>query len=461
MTPLFDAAFNGHADAVKALIAAGADMETKCDDRETTPLIDAACDGHIKVVEVLLLAGANKDAKNKYDDTAIDSAAWKGHTDIVRVLVIAGADVNSKPFSNFAPLHCAVRVNDVDLVKLLLEAGASKDAENRSGETALMLAINTGNKTIVELLSEPDTDKLIQSGQENSLERGIDFKSYLKQLFSEIINDGQAIYLQDQSEAFEWYRQKGFNEYDNTSFDSLSHLLEKIRISQENCDWVAAIAGAHKILDGMAIFQKNGNLPFEYLLKYISAQEQLTTLGTSHTALADYEKAELFLEAADKDMKNNDPDNEEVFVSLFLEKAVFASASKKDTSYQKATEKLLNTIRAAKDPALDEAKWALFSFQRGMKNQKIWDEDKKFIPSYQAHAIGYYMVSAELNKELQDYESLAMTYANMGIAFMTLNDKENAEECWSESMQYVKKAKDNALIDHITTLISEARRDIE
>lgn len=61
-TPLFASSQNGHAEAVRMLIAAGADVNEMLSNKNTgTPLLVAAHYGHNDVIRLLIDAGANLD----------------------------------------------------------------------------------------------------------------------------------------------------------------------------------------------------------------------------------------------------------------------------------------------------------------------------------------------------------------------------------------------------------------
>jgi ankyrin repeat protein len=102
-TPLHLAAFFGGADAVKAILAAGADPDA--------------------------------DADNVFKVRPIHSASAVGDHASVRALLEAGANPNVAQQGGSTPLHAAAHNGDAELAKLLLEHGADPDAADDSGKT--------------------------------------------------------------------------------------------------------------------------------------------------------------------------------------------------------------------------------------------------------------------------------------------------------------------------------------
>lgn len=88
----------GHTDVVLALIAAGADLDLKDkrDDGGITALIEASKWSHMDTIRALLAAGANVNAKDVGGETALYIAARDGHVEVVAELLAAGATVNAK-----------------------------------------------------------------------------------------------------------------------------------------------------------------------------------------------------------------------------------------------------------------------------------------------------------------------------------------------------------------------------
>ena len=80
---LLDAAFDGDVDLVKALIAAGADVEAEGVLKdESTPLHFAAMNGHLEVCKVLVAAGACLLSTDNCSTTPRTYAVRCGHHEI-------------------------------------------------------------------------------------------------------------------------------------------------------------------------------------------------------------------------------------------------------------------------------------------------------------------------------------------------------------------------------------------
>jgi small GTP-binding protein len=138
-TALFIASLQGHAKAVRALLAAGAAV----DGGREAPLHAAAVWGHEEVVGLLLAAGAAVNGARWGDgSTALLAASWSGHAAVMRALLAAGAAVGAADADGATPLHAAAQSGHVEAVQLLLAAGAPTGATLRDGRTPLRLAID-------------------------------------------------------------------------------------------------------------------------------------------------------------------------------------------------------------------------------------------------------------------------------------------------------------------------------
>lgn len=106
-------------------------------------LMKASTNGHLEAVKLLIRAGADIHIQNE------DSLRWastKGHLEVVELLVQLGADIHSlKDYS----LREASRNDHLEIVRFLLKAGANVHAEE---DDAVRKASSRGHLEIVKLL---------------------------------------------------------------------------------------------------------------------------------------------------------------------------------------------------------------------------------------------------------------------------------------------------------------------
>ena len=99
-----------------------------------------------KAVKLLLAAGYDVETKNDSDisgwagETSLLAATFWKRTDIAELLIEAGANVNAASEKQVTPLHEAVRVGYPEMVKLLLNNGADAQAVDHTGRTPLEYA---------------------------------------------------------------------------------------------------------------------------------------------------------------------------------------------------------------------------------------------------------------------------------------------------------------------------------
>lgn len=85
----------------------------------------AADSGDLAGVEQALKAGADVNARDEYNNTALNMAALWGHGEVVRALVDAGADIENKGSGGgLTPLANATSRGHFEVSKLLLDRGA-------------------------------------------------------------------------------------------------------------------------------------------------------------------------------------------------------------------------------------------------------------------------------------------------------------------------------------------------
>lgn len=124
---------------------------------ETTPLQFAASEGSIEAMRMLIAAGADVNARNKTEATPLTLAAWDFER--TKLLVEKGADVNAKATAGRTALMNAAKLESgADTVRYLMAKGADPNAVSAMGETALLLASGTSNTALVELLLAKGAD---------------------------------------------------------------------------------------------------------------------------------------------------------------------------------------------------------------------------------------------------------------------------------------------------------------
>ena len=196
-TPLHRAALRGDADAVEALLKAGADPNAT-NQAGATPLHYAT--GSERMVAALLARGARADAVSKANRTPLLIAVLR--TDsfaVARRLIEAGANVNFVPSGaigpranagvlaaailggdrrtidlllehkaevnppTFAPLGIAAQFGDLETVRRLIERGADLNKGSPNTGSPLNLSLVNGHPVVARLLIEQGADLHVKS----------------------------------------------------------------------------------------------------------------------------------------------------------------------------------------------------------------------------------------------------------------------------------------------------------
>lgn len=106
--PLLDAVVMNHIEAVRLLLAAGADPNV-CDGEGYSPLRVCADKGYLEMARLLLLCGATKTIEEWGGErpmTALGFAARGLHVEMVKLLLAHGADPQGQNVDRLTPLDC-------------------------------------------------------------------------------------------------------------------------------------------------------------------------------------------------------------------------------------------------------------------------------------------------------------------------------------------------------------------
>ena len=158
-TTLAWAACQGDGDAVKALLACGADPN-HTDTAGSTPLHESVHAKTPECLRLLLNAKADVDIKNNSVGTALARAvSLRNEPDFSKLLLSHGADIECTNYLGQTPLLLAAQYNHPKQVSLLLGKGANINASASNGTTAFHIAITYKSSAVVKvLLNNPRLD---------------------------------------------------------------------------------------------------------------------------------------------------------------------------------------------------------------------------------------------------------------------------------------------------------------
>lgn len=177
-SPVLIAQYHHKAEAVAVLLAAGPDLDlfdaasvgrtarvAEWLDRDPSllnayssdgffPLGLAAFFGHPETVRLLLARGADvtQVARNPMRIQAIHAAIAGPSAEALHLVVEAGAPIDAKQHKGWTALHEAVNKQDVELTRYLLAHRADPKVQNDEGKSAIGLAADKGDAAILKLL---------------------------------------------------------------------------------------------------------------------------------------------------------------------------------------------------------------------------------------------------------------------------------------------------------------------
>ncbi|KAG7004590.1 hypothetical protein G7Y79_00024g055400 [Physcia stellaris] len=166
------AAASGSLDFVKALLAAGADVNIQGGSEGTA--LEIACHQgrvdlvrhRIAIVKILLDAGVDINRNGvPYGTALVTACQFGGHAGLVRMLLDHGADPNISKCSDYDnALQTACFVQNHEIVNLLLEKGVDPNVHGGTFGSPLHAAFYVGHNGIIDTLLQHGADLKYQGG---------------------------------------------------------------------------------------------------------------------------------------------------------------------------------------------------------------------------------------------------------------------------------------------------------
>ncbi len=151
--------YNETPDVAKALklIASGIVLNADVEGYEAQlpPLAHAADRGQLVIVKALVAAGADVNLSGKYGEAPLEAAAFSGNADVVRFLIDNGAKVNRQDPNGQTALMEAVEQSQEQAARVLVEAGADVLLADANGRTVFDYArVAQARQPLVTLLRD-------------------------------------------------------------------------------------------------------------------------------------------------------------------------------------------------------------------------------------------------------------------------------------------------------------------
>jgi ankyrin repeat protein len=152
---LFEASALGRVDRIRDILARDPSAVSSHAPDGFTPVALAAFFGHADAARALIAAGAdvNAAAKNAFKVQALHAAVAGRNLDIVRAVLAAGADPNATQQAGFRPIHEAGVNANRELAELLIAHGADPALTNDAGKSAIDLAREKGHTEFANWLA--------------------------------------------------------------------------------------------------------------------------------------------------------------------------------------------------------------------------------------------------------------------------------------------------------------------
>ncbi|MES2741697.1 MAG: ankyrin repeat domain-containing protein [Pseudomonadota bacterium] len=130
----FDAARAGDVPVLREFIVAGYPLDLRAE-KGYTALILAAYHGHAEAVQALMAGGADPCAKDDRGNLALTGAIFKGELAIAHTLLGAKCQVDQRNKAGQTPAMYAALFHRTDILAALRDKGADMEAKDTAGNT--------------------------------------------------------------------------------------------------------------------------------------------------------------------------------------------------------------------------------------------------------------------------------------------------------------------------------------
>jgi uncharacterized protein len=154
-SPLMTCANTGVTEAVSDLLASGADVNARENNKNQTALMWAAAEGHGDVVKALIDSGADFNARSK---TVLEPAPYLVKTESTMGQNFPTSTRFRKYTGNFTALLFAAQSGDIESARNLLTAGANINEASDEDGSALLIAAASGHEVMALFLLENGAD---------------------------------------------------------------------------------------------------------------------------------------------------------------------------------------------------------------------------------------------------------------------------------------------------------------
>lgn len=153
-TGLMIAAWHGNIPLMELFVSRGANVR-KTNPLDEQALMHAAWRGHAEAVKWLLAHGAQAN-RGPMQWSALHYAAFSGHKEVAQLLIEHGADINARSPNGSSVLMMAVYEGREELAKALVRMGADRSIRNDWGDGALEWAMKFRHLNIARLVGSAD-----------------------------------------------------------------------------------------------------------------------------------------------------------------------------------------------------------------------------------------------------------------------------------------------------------------